>query len=119
MPSTGSTVESAPAVPYQQPPIADPAALFGHYAPSRARVQLLLEYALAHEHDAFWRALARRLRAPSGAPPWNEAIAAAQDVGIEWSTQARVRRIVYGVLYEGRIAGRHKAAAFDDPGMSQ
>jgi len=100
--------------PYRQPRVADEAAFFGHYEPSRARVQLLLDYALAHERDTFWAALARRLRRPSGTSPWNEAIAAAQETGTEWNKRARARRIVYGVLYEGRVAGRYRAPPFDD-----
>lgn len=104
-----------PSTPYQQPRLAADAAFFGHYEPSRARVQLLLEYALAHDHDPFWRALARRLSTPGCTSPWNAAIAAAQEAGVAWTPEVRIRRIVYGTLYEGRVAGRSRGAPAFDP----
>lgn len=92
---------------YEHDAPAHEAAFFGHYTPSKARVQGLLEYALAHDHDPFWRALARRLSTASGSP-WNEAVAAAAETGSTWNTDARIRRVVYDALYQGRLPGRRQ-----------
>jgi hypothetical protein len=113
MPTVPEHALDRPRTTYEPPGLSAEAAFFGHYVPSRARVQLLLDYALAHQHEAFWRALARRLTSPGCALPWNEAIAAAADAGIDWDADARVRRIVHAALYEGRIAGRSRAPAVD------
>lgn len=99
-----------PTIPttYNRPELSDDAAFFGHYEPSRERVQMLLNYALAHDHDPFWGELARRLTTPGCGSPWNAAIAAAEEAGILWEAHTRVRTLVYRALYEGRIAGRHR-----------
>jgi hypothetical protein len=90
-------------------------AFLGHYVPSRARVARLIDFALAHEHDPFWEALARRLFACDRGSAWNEAVAAAQEVGRDWTREARVRRIVHAALFEGRLPGHRgeSAPAFD------
>lgn len=92
--------------PYRQPRLSDDAAFYGHYAPSRARVTLLLSYALAHEKHPFWAAVGRRLTRGHGSPPWNEVIAAAHEAGVEWGAHARERRVAHAILYEGRVPGR-------------
>lgn len=107
VPSTTGAV----ATPYRQPLPATDAVFFGHYSPSRARVQLLLDYASAHDRDDFWSKLAARLADPQAASPWNEAVAVARETGRGWDVDSRERRVVYGVLYEGRIPGRRRPGA--------
>lgn len=98
-----------PQTTYERPVLSDDAAFFGHYEPSRERVQMLLDYALAHDHDPFWRALARRLTTPGCGSPWNAAIAAAEEAGVAWDSNTRIRALVYRALYEGYVAGRRRA----------